>query len=298
MVNRYQLKGSLGRGVISQVSRAYALEKKRDVAIKRLLPHNESRLRDAEFASLQREALALSRLKHPNVVELYELCEDENGSYAVLEMIQGESLETLIREGALTASDFMLVASQSLSALAAAEEIQLLHRDLKPSNLMLTRNDTGGLEVKILDCGVSKFLSQPSLQTVDLNGAIVGSVDYVAPEQLEHQPLDSRTDLYSLGCMFYYCLTQRPPFHGESPAQTMRNHLSKERPSLSRLRPDLPPSLCDWVLCLLSRRPDDRPGGAKEALRQFHALASEELTEEKSASKSAHHFLPLAVVDG
>src|SRR6056297_3411394 len=218
---RHEILDSLGKGGMSEVFRARNIDTGREVAIKRLLPLDETDLNELPVEGILRETLALSHLKHPNVVRLIESGEDENGPFAVLELIDGEPLSADIDEGALTYRDFIDVSTQLLSALAAAEEVGLLHRDLKPGNIMLTVGETGRLEAKILDFGASKLMNRPRLQTVDLNGSIVGTVEYISPEQLDLQPLDHRTDLYSMGCILYFCLTGAPPFHGESPAATV-----------------------------------------------------------------------------
>ncbi len=274
MHDRYQITGTLGKGGVSEVFRALDLETGKEVAIKRLLPLNETNLNEPQANGLHREALALTQLRHPNVVGLYEFGEDENGPFAILELIEGESLYDVINDGALTYPDFLDVASQMLSALAAADQIRLLHRDLKPGNIMLCVDETGHLKAKILDFGVSKFLSRPSMQTVDHKGSILGSVDYIAPEQLDLQPLDPRADLYSMGCILYFCLTQTPPFHGLSPAETVRNHLNHDVQPLHLVRKDIPLIVSDWVMKLIARDPEDRPLGAKHALTLLEKLST------------------------
>jgi len=273
MLNRYEITGTLGKGGVCEVFRARDLHRDREVAIKRLLPLSETRLNEPQANGLLREVMALSQLKHPNVVRLLEYAEDDDGPFAVLELIDGESLYDVIHEGALTYPDFLTIATQLLSALAAADEIRLLHRDLKPGNIMLGMSDDGHLESKILDFGVSKLLDRPSLQTVDHKGAIIGSVDYIAPEQLDLQPLDARADLYSMGCIFYFCLAQTPPFHGYSPAETVRNHLKHEVKALYLVRKDIPMIVSDWVMKLIERDPDARPIGAKHALTLLEKIS-------------------------
>lgn len=273
MESRYQITGPLGKGGVSEVFRAIDLHSNEEVAVKRLLPLRETRLNEPQRNALEREILALSRLKHPHVVRLLEFGEDAEGPFAVLELIDGESLYDVIQEGTLTYPDFLDVATQTLSALAAADTIRLLHRDLKPGNIMLGVNRDGGFEAKILDFGVSKLLDRPSLQTVDHKGSIIGSVDYVSPEQLELQPLDARADLYSMGCIFYFCLTQTPPFHGQSPAETVRNHLDHDVKPLHLIRQDIPMIVSDWIMKLIERNPDDRPIGAQHALTLLNKLS-------------------------
>ncbi|MEM6917118.1 MAG: protein kinase, partial [Verrucomicrobiota bacterium] len=129
MKSRFEIGDSLGKGGVSEVFRAFDHQHGREVAVKRLLPLQETNLNEPQSNSLEREVHALSLLKHRNVVELYEVAEDSEGSFAVLELIDGESLHDVIYEGALTYPDFVSIAAQLLGALSAAEEIHLLHRD-------------------------------------------------------------------------------------------------------------------------------------------------------------------------
>ena len=197
-MRNYHVIGAMNRGGVSEIFRAVDLIDGRCVAIKRLLHVEETHLNEPLTEAMQREIRALSQLRHPSIVRLFKSGSDEQGPFLVLEMIEGESLEKVISEGALTYPDFFEIASQTLGALAAAEELRLLHRDLKPGNIMVTVNDAGQLVAKILDFGMSKFLDRPSSQTIDQGGNIIASVDYVAPEQIELQPLDPRADLLFL----------------------------------------------------------------------------------------------------
>ncbi|MEM7700234.1 MAG: protein kinase [Verrucomicrobiota bacterium] len=159
------------------------------------------------------------------------------------------------------------VAEQCLEPLVAAQELSLLHRDIKPGNIMLTQLASGKYLVKMLDFGLAKFSQQPSLQTLDQSGSFLGSIDYIAPEQLELHPLDQRTDLYSLGCVLYFCLAQKAPFTGANPAQTSSNHLSNHCQHIKEVRKDLPEALGVWLMRLIQRQPDDRPASAREAAK-------------------------------
>lgn len=270
MSERYQILERIGRGGMSAVYRARDTLMGRDVAIKRLLPIEETRLNDADVAAISREAEALSRFQHPNVITIYALEEDREGPYFVMELVTGEDLHEIIREGALSWPDFRDVAPQCLDPLVVAGGLNLLHRDIKPGNLMLTRTGSGRFVVKLLDFGLAKFSQQPSLQTLDQSGSFLGSIDYIAPEQLELQPLDQRTDLYSLGCVFYYMLAQVSPFSGDNPAATSMNHLRHRCRPIGEIRPDVPAEVADWIMRLIAREPEDRPADADEALRQWN----------------------------
>jgi serine/threonine protein kinase len=269
MADRYDIKGTIGRGGVGAIYRAFDTVMGRNVAIKRLLPIEQTHLNEAADESLRREAAALARLNHPNILTIYAFEEDEDGPYVVTEMIEGEDLKKTIERGALPFEDFKEVVEQTLDPLISAHAEGLLHRDLKPANIMLQWLSTGKFQIKILDFGLAKFSQQPSLQTLDQTGSFLGSIDYIAPEQIDLKPLDSRTDLYSLGCVYYYTLVQRPPFEGKTPALTMRRHLEHTVTPIHQVREDLPEAVADWVMRLISLNPEDRPPDATAALKEF-----------------------------
>ncbi|HRQ90636.1 MAG TPA: serine/threonine-protein kinase, partial [Bacteroidia bacterium] len=254
---------------MSAVYRAYDTLMGREVALKRLLPIEETWLNEAAEESLAREAAALARLQHPNIVTVYAFEEDAEGPFVVMELVEGGDLRSVMKEGPLAWEEFREIALQCLDPLVAAGEMNLLHRDIKPANLMVSRTPSGRRLVKLLDFGLAKFSARPSVQTLDQKGSFLGSIDYIAPEQLELMPLDQRTDLYSLGCVFYFMLAQKAPFSGGSPAETSMNHLNHRCRPIAELRPDLPPLVGGWLMRMISRDPEDRPENAKEALRQF-----------------------------
>ncbi len=270
MSDRYEIVGKLTRGGIGAIYKARDTVLNRSVALKRLLPIEETRLNDAsDTEALKREALALARFQHPNVLTVFGIEEDSEGPFVVLELLEGETLKELVAQGVFEPSDFDQFVLQTLDPLIAANELNLLHRDLKPANIMFSWLPTGSFQVKLLDFGLAKFSEKPSTQTLDQTGSFLGSIDYIAPEQIELGKLDQRTDLYSLGCVYYFALTQKPPFEGESTAATMKNHLSHSVIPLSELRSDLPGTTADWVMKLISRSKSDRPANAAEALRLY-----------------------------
>ena len=291
MPDRYEIKGKIARGGIGAIYRAHDTVMGREVAIKRLLPIEETHLNESADESLQREAAALAQFQHPNVVSIYAFEEDDDGRFVVMEFVDGETLKETVSKAAFPVEDFIDLTLQVLDPLIAARDLNLLHRDIKPSNIMIAWLATGKFQVKMLDFGLAKFSQKPSTQTLDQTGSFLGSIDYLAPEQLDLQKLDQRTDLYSLGCVLYYCLTQTPPFEGENAAQTMRNHLTHKVTPIEEFRPDLPAPLATWLMRLISRYPNQRPDDARAALGEFQAAVAA-----KALDREEDDTLPMATI--
>ena len=286
MSQRYELKGQIGEGGIGTVHKAFDTQLKREVAIKRLIPVEGGNTAEAAD-NLLKEATTLSALQHPNIVTVYDVGTDDQGGFVVMELLKGETFDETINRGALTFDDFKNVVTQTLEALIAAHHTGLIHRDLKPSNLMVNWMPSGKFQIKILDFGLAKFSKQPSVQTIDQGDAILGSIYFMAPEQFERIALDARTDLYSMGCMYYQCLTGKYPFDGETAPQVMASHLQNRVTPLEKLRPDVPKWACDWVMWLISRKMDDRPESAKFAYERFQAEKCSPAQETANAAIAA-----------
>ena len=256
----------------------------RNVAIKRLLPPDESESPELSEDSLQKETAALSALQHPNIVTIFDVGADEDGQFVVMELIDGENIEEATERETFERDPFAEFASQALDALASAQRLSLLHRDIKPRNLMVRWLPDGKPLAKVLDFGLAKFAPKPALQTMDQNKAVLGSVFYMAPEQFERRPLDPRTDLYSLGCVFYYMLSGHDPFSGETAAQVMTAHLEHKVHHLKEFRPDLPQHLADWVMWMINREMEDRPQNADEAVALLADLRKNDYHEGGTAA--------------
>ena len=269
MSGRYVIKEQIGRGGLGIVYRAYDSHLDRDVAIKRVLVESGEPLKELTD-NLIREAKTLSTLKHPHIVTVHDVGRDEEGPYVVMELLEGETLDVIIKAGVLTTQEFSELVVQTLEGMIAAHSVGLLHRDLKPPNLMIVWLPSGKFQVKILDFGLAEFSRQPSTQAVDDSDSILGSIFFLAPEQIERLPLDARTDLYSLGAIFYYTLTGRYPFEGDDVDEVMDAHLSHKLTPLHKVRPDVPDSICDWVEALMAREMTDRPASALEALEAWN----------------------------
>ncbi|NNE93874.1 MAG: serine/threonine protein kinase [Verrucomicrobiales bacterium] len=284
MSDRYQIKQTLGRGGMGAVYHAFDTVMKRDVALKRLLPIEETNLNESADESLKREAAALARFSHPNIVTIYAFEEDEDGPYVVMELVDGEDLKQIVDRGALAVEDFIDLAEQTLDPLIAAGQLNLLHRDIKPANIMLNWLATGKFQAKILDFGLAKFSEKPQAQTLDQQGFFLGSIDFLTPEQLLCRPLDQRTDLYSLGCVLYFCLAQESPFHGDNPADTTQRHMQHLCTRIKDIRDDMPQPLADWLMRMISRHPENRPADARAALEEFQAAKAGKSPLPKQAS--------------
>ena len=270
MSERYEIRGRISQGGVGAVYRAWDIRLEREVAVKRLLPPEDDAQAESAAQSLKREANALSALQHPNIIMIYGIEHDDEGPFLVLELIDGVNLEQFVeqsaRDGTLSQEQFLSIAEQVLDALAAGQAIGLTHRDIKPENIMLRRMHGDRLLVKVLDFGLAKFSAQPSLQTIDQSGSILGSIYFMAPEQFERLPLDHRTDMYSVGCVFYYLLASRYPFDGDTMAAVMESHLYHKVTPLWEQRPDIDPSLAAWVMKFIERTSDDRYPNADVAL--------------------------------
>lgn len=282
---RYALDQLLGKGGAGEVVLAYDVSLTRWVAIKRI---------PATDAGIQREAGVLANFQHPNIVSVYDVFEEGGQMLVVMEFVQGQTLEELAEP--MSEETFRNFAEQCLEGLGAAHAKNIVHRDIKPGNIMLVPLPEGGFQVKLLDFGQSRVMETPSLQTMDHSGAVVGSVYMMSPEQLKHEELDTRTDLYSLGCVFYQALTLQRPFTGENITQVLSAHLNHNFQPLASIRPDLPQSLTAWVERMFSMDRNDRPASAQEALRTLRAtLAAPTPTVKVHAPVAVAAAVPVAV---
>ncbi len=276
MSDRYKFLEKLGEGGAGSVHKAWDQKLKRYVAVKVLLPA-DARQSSGTGEDLAGEAAALSALQHPNIVSVYDFDTDGPEPFVVMEFINGETLEATVRRGALMPDDFQQIATESLDGLGAAHRLGMCHRDLKPSNLMFHWLPDGKWQTKLLDFGLANFGLRPAQQELAGEGSVAGSVHFMAPEQFLHQPLDVRTDLYSLGCVLYYALTGSFPCNGATVDEVMNAHLARKVIPLQQLRPDVSTLLTDWVMWLMSRQPEERPESASEALRVMRGILSGEL---------------------
>lgn len=270
MEERYEIRGKIGQGGLGAVYRGYDTRMNREVAIKRISKSaGDPALQEESTRQLVKEAGALASLQHPHIVTIYDVGSDDDGPYVVMELISGKTLDELIERAPLTWPDFRELAMQTQEALIAAQELDLIHSDIKPSNLMLTWLPSGKFQVKIVDFGLATLTQSQSREELEELEAVFGSIFFMAPEQFERVPLDARSDLYSMGCVYYQALTGVYPFDGKTGQEVMQSHLHHTVKPLQELRADIPLWVCDWVMWHINRLPQDRPESARESLSVF-----------------------------
>jgi serine/threonine protein kinase len=262
MNERYEIRGLIAEGGGGNVHLGWDRQANREVAIKRAAGA------DADEA-LMNEAAVLRRIPHPNIVSVLDAGTDEHGTFIVMELAGRQTLEDIVSRRPLNPKEFEQLVTQTLEGIMAAHSKILAHLDLKPQNIMVEKDEAGQLRIKILDFGVAALSAQAGRAGKSTGGPVMGSLFFMAPERFDHEPGDARSDLYSLGCVYYFALTGQPPFRGEIAPQVMVAHLRHQFTPLAEIRTDLPAFIPQWVEWLLSRKPEDRPADASTALAAF-----------------------------
>jgi len=261
VADRYHVVKQLGEGGMGQVYLAEHVKMGRRSAIKVM---NPSMVHDPDaVARFNREAANASRINHPNVCAIYDFGETPDGLiYLAMEFIEGEPLTDVIeREGALPLPRAAAIFLQTADALQAAHDLGIVHRDLKPDNIMVSRRKSGGDMVKVVDFGIAKAIGGDQAgQKVTKTGLVVGTPEFMSPEQLSGDAVDGRSDLYSLALVLYRMLTGKVPFEATSVQETMIKRLTDEPTTLAEARPDLsfPAGLQPVLDTALARTPLER----------------------------------------
>ncbi|HEY3556363.1 MAG TPA: Stk1 family PASTA domain-containing Ser/Thr kinase [Kribbella sp.] len=294
---RYEEGEPLGRGGMAEVRRGVDNRLGRSVAIKRLRVDLAS---DATFqARFRREAQSAASLNHPTIVSVYDTGEepDPNGSgvtipYIVMELVTGKTLRDLIREGRKIMPERALeITSGVLEALDYSHRAGIVHRDIKPGNVMLTPQG----QVKVMDFGIARAVADTS-STMTQTAAVIGTAQYLSPEQARGETVDARSDLYSTGCLLYELLTGRPPFVGESPVSVAYQHVREQPLPPSSFDPDIPPEVDAVVLKALAKSREERYQSASEMRADIHrVLAGQQVTAPMAAVAETRQMQPTAV---
>ena len=261
---RYELGGLLGRGGMAEVHQALDLRLGRAVAVKELRADLAT---DPTFqARFRREAQSAAGLNHPTIVAVYDTGEETNPvtgasiPYIVMELVEGQTLRDVLREGRKLLPERALELTVGvLDALSYSHKAGIVHRDIKPANVMLT--PTG--QVKVMDFGIARAVADTSA-TMTQTAAVIGTAQYLSPEQARGETVDARSDIYSAGCLLYELLVGRPPFVGDSPVSVAYQHVREQPVPPSQLDPEITPDIDAITLKALAKDADDRYQSARE----------------------------------
>ncbi|MDX6767039.1 MAG: serine/threonine-protein kinase [Candidatus Methylacidiphilales bacterium] len=265
IAGRYQVCQHLGTGGLGEVFLCLDTYDKKQVALKRL--RADLAFPDYVIEQTEREARLLASLMHRNIIRVTDFGVDVQGTYFTLEYIEGPTLSLILHDGKVPLETFYQLTLQVLEGLAAAHRKQVLHLDIKPANLMLQGYPDPAFTVKILDFGLARLGDEISGHRED--ELTIGSVYYIAPEQLLHQPLDARTDLYSLGQVCYHMLAGTVTYPDPDPVVVRNGHLTTDPIRVERYNPQVSRPLADWIHSLISRDPEGRPRDAQDAITRF-----------------------------
>ena len=276
LAGRYEVRSLIGRGGMAEVHLGFDTRLSRVVAIKML---RRDLAQDSIFqARFRREAQSAASLNHPNIVAVYdtgeEIIEDATGRsiavpYIVMEYVEGHTVKDLISDGtAVPINEAIEIVSGVLSALQYSHANHLVHRDIKPGNIMLTSDG----KVKVMDFGIARALTD-SQATMTQTNAVVGTAQYLSPEQARGETVDARSDLYSTGVVLFELLTGRPPFKGDSAVAVAYQHVEQIPPTPSSILSDIPDSLDRVVLKSLAKNREDRYSSATAMLADLQRVA-------------------------
>lgn len=278
--NRYQIEDRIGAGGMALVYEATDKLLNRKVAVKVLRPQFAT---DEEFIErFKREAQAVANFTHPNIVNIFDIGEDDGTHYIVMENVQGETLKHRIqKQGKLDSVAALKITKQVCNALVTAHRKQIIHCDIKPGNILLASEDV----VKLTDFGIARAVTSSS--TLKQTDTVIGSAAYFSPEQARGDKLDNRTDIYSLGIVLYEMVTGEVPFRGESPVSVALKHIKEEPKPPTKFDNTIPSQIEDIVLKAVNKKPENRYNNIKQMLIDVKAALKElEELEKDNVDKS------------
>ncbi|MBM3719526.1 MAG: Stk1 family PASTA domain-containing Ser/Thr kinase [Actinobacteria bacterium] len=267
---RYQLMRIIDSGGMATIYSALDLRLDRQVAVKIMHPHLAH---DENYVErFIREAKAAAAISHPNIVAIQDQGWNQGGVpavFIVMELVEGATLrQYLNQQGRLPLTELLPIIKPVLSALAAAHRLGIVHRDIKPENILISKDG----RVKIADFGLARGSIIGQTMTAE-SSVVLGSVSYLAPEQVERGVADARSDVYSTGVMFFEALTGEKPFSGDDPVQVALKHVKERVPRLSQMMTEVLPALDDLIYLATSSNPDERPIDAGDFLNKIRSLA-------------------------
>jgi len=285
-LGNYQIIQEIGRGGMAVVYRAFQPSLRRYVAIKVLPEYLQV---DPEFvARFQREARAAAQLSHPNVVTIYDVGEQAGVHYIAMEYLEGGSLLDRLARGPLRSGEALQIVEQVGSALDFAHSHGLIHRDIKPANILFSADN----RPKVTDFGIARAGDTSRLTRA---GTMLGTPEYMSPEQAEGRPVDYRADLYALGVILYEMLTGRVPFHADTPHAIVYALIHQPPPPPRQLRPDLPPAVEAVLLKALAKQPNDRFQRGADMATALRGAAALPPVAAPRAAVDMRHGLPAIV---
>jgi serine/threonine protein kinase/tetratricopeptide (TPR) repeat protein len=314
-LSHFRVLSKLGEGGMGVVYRAEDIELQRPVALKVLRPEFVGR--EERRARFIQEARTAAQVTHPNVAHVYEIGEAEGETFIAMELVEGESLRSIVNGRPLAVEKAIDLAAQIADGVASAHKAQVIHRDLKPGNIMVDREG----RAKVLDFGLAKLLEetgesesgsddQETVSGLTREGRILGTVEYMSLEQARGLAVDSRSDVFSFGITLYEMVTGREPFHGETPTDTLTHILRDEPEPTLRLNPDVPPELARIIAKCLEKDPSDRyqdtrdlfvdlnrlrrDSGSRTGSRETVAVSAAELPAAEPASSGSGEHTPAA----
>ncbi len=307
----YEIQSPLGAGGMGEVYRARDTRLGRDIAIK-VLPQHLSSNPDLK-QRFEREARAISSLNHPHICTLHDVGHQDGVDFLVMEYLEGETLAQRLKKSPLPLKEAMRIGIEICEALDKAHRAGIIHRDLKPGNVMLTRNGA-----KLMDFGLAKAaaaglgsaasrtpllsaaqtMSEASpMSPLTTAGAVIGTIQYMAPEQIEGKEADARSDLFALGGVLYGMATGKRPFEGKSQISVASAILEKDPEPISALQPLMPPAFEHVVNACLTKNPDDRFQTAQDVKLELKWIEASSLqfVAPEAPTKTQPQFLPWAV---
>jgi TOMM system kinase/cyclase fusion protein len=264
-VGNYRIEERLGTGGMGAVYRAFDEALQRPLAIKRLLPDTVDKTRALRF---RREARMAARLNHPAIVHIYDIVETDEGDWIVMELVQGKTLDRLLREGMPSLLRSVQLTREIADGLAEAHAQGIVHRDLKASNVMVTPAG----RAKILDFGLAKIFRGDGDDDLSGPGAVLGTCHAMSPEQAQGLTIDHRSDLFSLGSLLYELVTGASPFRAETASETLRRICALEPTPVLEAEPSTPRELADLIHRLLHKAPAHRPRSSGEVVQALERL--------------------------
>ena len=276
----YQIVGQIGSGGMGDVFKGYDADLDRFVAIK-VLPPELARQPDF-VARFRSEAAAVAKVEHPNIVPIYSIASDRGRHFFAMQFVEGQTLAQLLAEQSRQSpAETVRIIEQVVAGLAAAHRRGLVHRDIKPGNILLA---DGGSRALVADFGLAKNAGKESRMTA--TGLVMGTVDYLSPEQGKGKPVDARSDLYSVGVLLYQMLSGQLPFSAETPSATIFQHVYEPPPSLAKIAPNVPHALVGMVHRLLAKSPDERYQTCENLLEDLAAFRQGEALPHLKAGRA------------